>query len=81
MLATPCAALEKGDLDRAARRILANDKTNDLAVVKTTLKPTKVAALKMSIRLGEGVAAFGYPLTAVLSSSGNRRRQGRSRSR
>jgi serine protease Do len=51
--------------------VLAQDTINDLAVVETTLKPTKVAALRTSIRLGESVAAFDYPLTEVLSISGN----------
>jgi serine protease Do len=51
--------------------VLAQDTINDLAVVETTLKPTKVAALRPSIRLGESVAAFGYPLTDILSISGN----------
>lgn len=34
--------------DTSAGYVLAHDTTNDLAVVKTTLKPTKVAALKTS---------------------------------
>ena len=31
----------------------------------------KTAAFRTSIRLGEGVEAFGYPLTDVLAKSGN----------
>jgi S1-C subfamily serine protease len=68
-----CASIRvtTDDQDTSEGFVLDRDTTNDLAVVKATLKPTKVAALRMSIRLGEGVAAFGYPLANVLSSSGN----------
>ena len=52
-------------------QILAKDAVNDLAVLKTTLKPLRVASFRTGIRLGEQVEAFGYPLTQVLSSSGN----------
>ena len=52
-------------------QILAKDAVNDLAVLKTTLKPQRVASFRNGIRLGEQVEAFGYPLTQVLSSSGN----------
>ena len=52
-------------------KILAKDAINDLAVLKTTLKPSRVASFRTGIRLGEQVEAFGYPLTQVLSSSGN----------
>ncbi len=34
-------------------------------------KPTRVAALRFGVRLGETVEAFGYPLSQVLASSGN----------
>jgi serine protease Do len=52
-------------------RVLAHDKANDLALLKTSLKPAKTAAFRVGVRLGEGVAAFGYPLNTLLSSSGN----------
>ncbi|MCB8819549.1 serine protease [Microvirga rosea] len=60
---------ENGDM--ASGRVLAQDKANDLALLKVSLKPSKVAAFRIGIRLGEGVAAFGYPLNTLLSSSGN----------
>jgi S1-C subfamily serine protease len=52
-------------------RLVAKDISNDLALLKTELKPPKVAQLRTDIRLGESVAAFGYPLIGVLSSTGN----------
>jgi S1-C subfamily serine protease len=55
----------------ALGRVVAQDAANDLAVVKTDLKPGKVGAFKISTRLGEPIAIFGYPLAEVLASSGN----------
>ncbi len=52
-------------------RIIANDRTNDLALLKIDYKPQKVAGLRIGIRLGEPVAAFGFPLSSVLASTGN----------
>jgi serine protease Do len=60
---------DNGDIVQGS--VLAQDKANDLAVLRTSLKPAKVAAFRIGIRLGESVAAFGYPLTMLLSSSGN----------
>jgi S1-C subfamily serine protease len=52
-------------------KLVARDAANDLAVLKTTIKPERVAALRSNIRLGEIVEAFGFPLTSLLSTSGN----------
>jgi S1-C subfamily serine protease len=52
-------------------RVLAKDRTNDLALLKTDLAPPTIAQLRTGARLGEPVAAFGYPLLGVLSSTGN----------
>src|SRR4051812_33354762 len=52
-------------------RVIARDPTNDLALLKTGATPTHVAALRMGVRLGEPVAAFGFPLAPLLSSAGN----------
>lgn len=52
--------------------IAARDVTNDLALVKTSLVPVEVAIFRTGrLRLGEGIAAFGFPLSSVLASSGN----------
>ena len=52
-------------------RLVAKDPTNDLALLDVNAKPTRVAALRFGVRLGENVYAFGYPLSDVLASSGN----------
>jgi serine protease Do len=60
-----------GDNPISIGRLIGSDETNDLAVIKTDLTPTKVANVRIGTRLGEPVAVFGYPLAQVLSSSGN----------
>jgi S1-C subfamily serine protease len=55
----------------AVGKVLARDLRNDLALLSSTLTTKKPAAFRTSIRLGEGVEAFGYPLTDVLAKSGN----------
>jgi S1-C subfamily serine protease len=52
-------------------KVVARDARNDLALLGTGLTTRKTAAFRASIRLGEAVEAFGYPLTEVLSKSGN----------
>jgi hypothetical protein len=53
-----------------AQRI-AMDTTNDLALLKLAKTPSRTVALRIGARLGEGVEAFGFPHTDILSSSGN----------
>ncbi len=55
----------------AVAKLVARDVRNDLAVLSTGLTANKAAAFRSAIRLGEAVEAFGYPLTDVLSKSGN----------
>ncbi len=55
----------------AEARLIARDAINDLALLSTNLKPARTATLRPGVRLGETVAAFGYPHADVLSSSGN----------
>ena len=55
----------------ADAKIVARDVRNDLALLGTGLTVKKVAAFRASIRLGEPVEAFGYPLADVLARSGN----------
>ncbi|GLS18731.1 hypothetical protein GCM10007874_17480 [Labrys miyagiensis] len=52
-------------------RVIARDRTNDLALLKADITPPRVAQFRTGVRLGEGVEAFGYPLSDILSSSGN----------
>jgi serine protease Do len=51
--------------------VMKADRTNDLALLKTTILPTRVASFRVGARLGEGIAVFGYPMAGVLSTSGN----------
>ena len=51
--------------------IVARDKTNDLAILKTSIAPTVVPALRAQVRVGESVSVFGFPLSGLLSTSGN----------
>jgi serine protease Do len=60
-----------GDQPAVEGRLVGSDETNDLAVLKTEIKPQKVASLRIGTRLGEPVAVFGYPLSQMLASSGN----------
>jgi S1-C subfamily serine protease len=52
-------------------RIVARDAVNDLALLKLPDDPIKVASFRTAMRLGEGVAAFGFPHSDILSTSGN----------
>ena len=64
---------DDGAVMEAART--ATDTTNDLAILKLDIEPGKapkrVATLRLGARLGEGVEAFGFPHTDLLSTSGN----------
>lgn len=51
--------------------LVAKDKTNDLAILKTSSSPAAVPGLRTQMRLGEAVYVFGFPLTGLLSTSGN----------
>jgi serine protease Do len=44
---------------------------NDLALLKGDLTPSRAASLRVGVKIGEGIAAFGYPLVGLLSTSGN----------
>lgn len=52
-------------------QLLARDAANDLAVLKVDGPVEKVLALRASVRLGEGVAAFGFPHSEMLATTGN----------
>jgi S1-C subfamily serine protease len=51
--------------------IVGQDDTNDLALLQTDLSNVSVASFRFSVRLGETVAAYGFPFLGLLSSSGN----------
>jgi serine protease Do len=52
-------------------RVLVTDTANDLALLKGGPIPSHAASLRVGIKIGEGIAVFGYPLVGVLSTSGN----------
>ena len=52
-------------------RVLARDAQNDLALLKVDFAPDHVAALRAGVRVGEEIAAFGYPLQGRLTTGGN----------
>ena len=58
-----------GTIDSA--RLLNRDSANDLALLKTDIASKKAARVRIGVRLGEGIAAFGYPHADMLSTSGN----------
>jgi S1-C subfamily serine protease len=68
-----CSSVEVtlGLAPKNAGRILAHDAANDLALIKVEIRPTAFASLRSGVRLGEGVAAFGFPLAGLLATSGN----------
>jgi Trypsin-like peptidase domain len=60
-----------GQMKQVDAREIARDTTNDLALLSTSLRPPRVAAPRRGLRLGESVAAFGYPYADILATSGN----------
>ena len=53
-------------------RLVSADKANDLALLSADMKPPALLPLRLeSMKLGEGVVAFGFPLSSVLSRNGN----------
>ena len=59
--------------DRRPERayISGQDDVNDLALLKTELPNLGVASFRFGPRVGEPVAAYGFPLPGLLSSGGN----------
>lgn len=51
--------------------ITARDPTNDLALINLPKSGQKFATLRNAVRLGEGISAFGFPHSDVLSTNGN----------
>jgi S1-C subfamily serine protease len=51
--------------------IEGQDNTNDLALLHTDLENLSVASFRLQSRVGEPVAAYGFPYAGLLSSGGN----------
>ncbi|WP_162003405.1 serine protease [Microvirga tunisiensis] len=64
-------AVGSDQIEPTIARIIGSDPTNDLALLQANVIPGAIADLRSNARLGESVAVFGYPLSNVLSSSGN----------
>jgi S1-C subfamily serine protease/Holliday junction resolvasome RuvABC ATP-dependent DNA helicase subunit len=54
-----------------AAQVIARDAANDLALLKVPARSEQVAHLRAGVRIGEEIAAFGYPLLGTLSTGGN----------
>ncbi|GLK85473.1 serine protease [Ancylobacter defluvii] len=54
-----------------AGKVLARDEANDLALIRAGEGSATVALLRSGVKLGEDVAAFGFPLSDKLASTGN----------
>ena len=52
-------------------QVLARDAINDLAVLKLAGPVERTLPIRASVRLGEGIAAFGFPHTDLLATTGN----------
>ena len=52
-------------------RLVARDEKNDLALLKIEGAKVKAPPMRTYIRVGESVAAFGFPLSSFLATSGN----------
>jgi len=58
-------------VDEKPARLLARDRTNDLALIATDMHPAQWAKWRESARLGEDVVVYGFPLAGMLASGGN----------
>lgn len=65
------AQVTSGFSPNVPARILARDSANDLALLKSDLRPRASALLRAGVRVGENIAAFGYPLYGLLATGGN----------
>jgi uncharacterized protein len=52
-------------------RVVARDASNDLALLASNLRSAPQGAIRASVRTGEDIVVYGYPLSSILASSGN----------
>jgi hypothetical protein len=55
----------------ASAYVASRDETNDLARLTTEMNEIGIAKFVMGRRVGQRVATYGFPLSGILSSSGN----------
>jgi S1-C subfamily serine protease len=59
------------DGQNGTAQVLARDDKNDLALLATNLHPAQAATWRLSVRQGEDIVVYGFPLTGMLASGGN----------
>jgi S1-C subfamily serine protease len=65
------ASIFRSGFSPIGARIVAADTKNDLALLKSDSSIKPIPPLRTGARVGETVYAYGFPLTGLLSSSGN----------
>jgi uncharacterized protein len=55
----------------SAAEVLARDDRNDLALLTVDLHPAQLINWRLSVRQGEDIVVYGFPLSGVLASAGN----------
>ena len=69
---TGCSLVRIGSAEQMVTAlVVTRDENNDLALLRTAIHLAPLAQLRLSIRQGETVAAYGYPLPGLLASGGN----------
>jgi S1-C subfamily serine protease len=65
-------AIQQHGAGTSPAQIVAADKQNDLALLKTDTRPAAIATLRGNrpVRAGENVVAYGFPLNGLVSSGG-----------
>lgn len=68
-----CQRLEVAVPGQPAERVklVTSDQKNDLALLQGESKPTVLPAFRTRVRLGDGIAVYGFPLSGVLATGGN----------
>jgi S1-C subfamily serine protease len=65
------ASLSRPGFSTSEARIVASDSANDLALLMTDIGTKTVPTFRVGARVGESIFVYGFPLTGLLSSSGN----------
>ena len=58
-------------LPPAQARVVASDKTNDLAILSSDIRSSDVPNLSVRTRIGDNVYVYGFPLSGLLATTGN----------
>lgn len=64
-------AMHPGGTDTSPVNVIAVDKANDLALMRSRINSTFATFRRGSVALGEGVAVYGFPMAGTLTVSGN----------